>query len=315
MAQHPILEAFHKQSKLSSQKRPAGMTAKTHRFYSHYLNQYLVFLESDPPSRSTFVEWLTSRQLARSTKHTIACGLGRFFRVLGAFDHDDQVLVTQSFRYTPSSWSEQTMTQEMVIGMLRQSSKRTQRLAQARNPFITVLLATIGCRRGQITGMNCSDIRIDGKGNKIYISLLRQKANEYVGGGEYDIKNIPLGYTVDGRKLSDVYLSYLIERAAYTDRSKDDSLFISLHGDRLTEAYITKYIKEDAAALGYVGITPHSFRHYVGHRVANEHGVGIAAALLGHSSFDTTMKYMNKNMVDFSSIYQQDKKEGNNHEQ
>jgi len=91
----------------------------------------------------------------------------------------------------------------------------------------------------------------------------------------------------------EVHRPILIAKVGRWHKSIDNALWVSAHGSPLTEmAFYQQVTKRTEAAFGKP-INPHAFRHSAASTLACEDPahVRISAAILGHSSFQTTERY------------------------
>ena len=91
----------------------------------------------------------------------------------------------------------------------------------------------------------------------------------------------------------EVHRPILIAKVGRWHKSIDNALWVSAHGSPLTEmAFYQQVTKRTEAAFGKP-INPHAFRNSAASTLAFEDpaNVRISAAILGHSSFQTTERY------------------------
>lgn len=152
-----------------------------------------------------------------------------------------------------------------------------------RNYTIMCILFATGMRRGELTKLCLSDIyfeldiiKVIGKGNKQ--------------------RNIPLTET-----LRKVLIKYLSKRKEYVEQlrlNKCPYLIINNKGERLTATTISSIFNDVAKEYNMKGVrvSPHTFRHtFSKFFLLNGGDVFTLQKILGHSSIDTTRRYVNLN--------------------
>lgn len=95
-------------------------------------------------------------------------------------------------------------------------------------------------------------------------------------------------------------------RPKYLKEDKEDQgyLFLNRYGTKLSARYIRKVIKR----LGFVktgkDVWPHLLRHsYATHLIRSGADIRVVQELLGHSSINTTQKYVHTNIKEIISLY------------
>lgn len=158
----------------------------------------------------------------------------------------------------------------------------TNRFIGARDKLMLLLLYNLGVRVSELLAIKCSDIRNSDIPNRTSIKIYGKGRKERI---------IPLW------KNTSRYIQKYITNNHLCD---DDSLFINKNGNKLTRSgvrsrvsAIVKEAEKETKTLAEKNITPHTFRHSVAINLLNA-GVDIStiAIWLGHSSIDTTHKYM-----------------------
>lgn len=152
----------------------------------------------------------------------------------------------------------------------------------ARDKLMLLLLYNTGVRVSELLAMKYSDFR-----------------------NLYDSGNASIRIYGKGRKERTVPLwkttaKYIQKYTEISNISGDDKLFMNKNGSPLTRSGVTSRIEKlsqlaanQAPTLREKNITPHSFRHSVAMNLLQS-GVDIStiAIWLGHSSIETTHKYM-----------------------
>jgi integrase/recombinase XerD len=151
-----------------------------------------------------------------------------------------------------------------------------------RDKLMLLLLYNTGIRVSELLSLKCCDIN--------NLSMREHSSLKITGKGRKE-RTVPLW------KNTSIYVQKYIKtnRFNYTD-----NLFINKNGDKLTRSGVRSRISvivneaaTDAPTLSEKNITPHTFRHSVAMNLLAA-GVDIStiAIWLGHSSLETTHKYM-----------------------
>lgn len=151
-----------------------------------------------------------------------------------------------------------------------------------RDKLMLLLLYNSGSRVSELLSIKCSDIRDSDVPSRTSVKIYGKGRKERI---------VPLW------KNTSVYIQKYIEN---NNLNGDDILFINKNGDELTRSgvrsrinAIVKEAEKEARTLTEKNVTPHTFRHSVAMNLLAA-GVDIStiAIWLGHSSIETTHKYM-----------------------
>ncbi len=157
-----------------------------------------------------------------------------------------------------------------------------------RDKAIVELFYSTGIRRGELVGLNLTDIdyhgkvlKVTGKGNKQRIVPFSRIAKE---------------------KL----LDYLKERESFAIKN-ENSLFIGKNGMRILEHNVNRIVKDFFARAPEIQQkSPHIFRHsFATHLLNNGADIRVVKELLGHVSLSTTQLYTNVTAEKLKKVYQQ----------
>lgn len=142
----------------------------------------------------------------------------------------------------------------------------------ARNRAIVELLYSSGLRVGELCGLRPGDLR------------LAEGFLRCIGKGSKE-RLVPLGEPA--RRAIEEYLAN--ERPA----GREDELFLSVRGRRLTRETIARFLKRAALAAGLAeSITPHTLRHsFATHLLEGGAGLREVQEMLGHADIRTTEIY------------------------
>jgi site-specific recombinase XerD len=158
----------------------------------------------------------------------------------------------------------------------------TKTFIGTRDKLMLLLLYNTGARVSELLSIKCSDIRNSDVPSRTSVKIYGKGRKERI---------VPLW------KNTSVYIQKYIGN---NHLNGDDALFINKNGDELTRSGVRSRInaivreaEKDARTLTEKNVTPHTFRHSVAMNLLVA-GVDIStiAIWLGHSSIETTHKYM-----------------------
>ncbi|MBO4387829.1 MAG: tyrosine-type recombinase/integrase [Spirochaetales bacterium] len=150
------------------------------------------------------------------------------------------------------------------------------------------LLYSTGCRLSEMTGMNMSDLDLDGgrilvtgKGSKQRYVFLTPRAKEILIEYLKWKENLPVA---DGQAL-------------LTNKS----------GKRLSSSFVHSIFNRYKTVLGITRkFSPHVFRHsFATHMLDNDSGIRVVQEMLGHSSISTTQVYTHLTGERLRRVYRQ----------
>ena len=286
-----IMQQFDKYSKLSTHKRIDGMAIGTRKFTFMYLKDFVSSVEI--VDKTSFIGYILDKDIAYSTKSTIAFQVGKYLHFINVFSEKDYKDVKSSFRHPVKTWGEPLAMEDIINIMDSVDIVNTKYFTKIRNRCLIAMFITIGARVSQLLTLDTDDVDID-VGNRIVIRLNRQKDKRTSIETPKDTKVIPYNISVGDYVIGDLINIYAVKR-------KEGAFFVSNSKQRLSVAYVEKLMRQIGGHLN-IELTPHSFRRFVASLVANKHGIHKAAILLGHSHIETTMRYINPKTVDTSEI-------------
>lgn len=158
-----------------------------------------------------------------------------------------------------------------------------------RNIYIINLMLNTGMRISEVLNITLEDLR-------------RSKANGYIvirgKGNKERYFPIDISDFSDDHKIKS-YISKYIEYRVDIDTT-ENSLFVSLKGEKISQRYIQKILKEGAEFSQLnKKISPHKLRHtFATHILRNGANIRHVQELLGHSSISTTQIYTHANIAD-----------------
>lgn len=158
-----------------------------------------------------------------------------------------------------------------------------------RNIYIINLMLNTGMRISEVLKITLEDLR-------------RSKANGYIvirgKGNKERYFPIDISDFSDDHKIKS-YISKYIEYRVDIDTT-ENSLFVSLKGEKISQRYIQKILKEGAEFSQLnKKISPHKLRHtFATHILRNGANIRHVQELLGHSSISTTQIYTHANIAD-----------------
>ena len=294
-----ILEEFQLHTTLSTAKNTNGMSGESRKFLYLYLKKYYKFIGENTQSisKSSFIKWLATAKLAKSTKGIIASGLGKFLYWVGKINQDDFNVIKQAFKPPSYNWSTQQLSDDnvvLILDIFRDGAVETW----MRNYCIFTLMATIGLRISQIINLKHSDVIIKDDGIDIMVELQKQNLTDQKDSSK-SVKVIPVEYHIKNHYPYKIIQEY--EGLLKHPVKKDSPFFTNRKGNKLTQNYLQK-IARDVSKITAINFTPHSLRHYVGHKIANQQGILNAAVMLDHQKLTSTMKYINNNNISTANM-------------
>lgn len=290
-----LLEQFLAYSKRSTTKRSEGMAANTVRTLMPYIKKYEAFAQNNF-SYDTIISWLDSLNISNQSKAVIASTFGRFLWFSKIITEEEMRMLKYSYRMTTRRWSCKTIDDEIIVGMCK-ACDETKGYQGIRDKALILTLAITGMRVSQVHDLDMNTFLI-GEDN-ITITTYLQKQS-YTHSDELDdVKVIPNDASIAGISYYDTMLDYLAQRQGI---QRTNTLFTTRYGDALTIRGIQKVIMK-YNELFDTDITAHTFRHNLITRVVAKHGLALGAAVAGHSSIQTTMKYVAKEKLDTQLAY------------
>ncbi len=284
-----LLDKFEQYSHLSTSKRIDGMAELTKKFVLSYLKDFESF---GNVSYYGFINYLSEKELAHSTKAAIAVSVGKYLKFIGLITDTEYKDIRRMFRFPQKIWGE-SITLEIVEKLFEAVDFSYSKFVRDRNKCILSLFATTGARVSQLIDLNNINVRV--KNEVIKVSFIRKKENRKSLEQSYDIKTIPKNITFQGITVGQLFDNYI------KIKGRTQAFFVNRKKERLRRNTIIKMVHGLGKDIG-VDIHTHSFRHYVAARVANQSGIHKAAILLGHKNIMTTMRYINPETVDTSEI-------------
>lgn len=231
------------------------------------------------------MRFLANADLAYSTKVSIANGVGKFLYVYGYITKDDFDVIKELFRAEVQRWSTKAISEDVVLKILYGLSARGNNFTRSRNAAVAAILASVGMRISQLLDMRADQYQV---GDYLTFTFPRKKARKVTQEIEYERRNLSIDKRIGDEYLVDYINSYLEER-----QHIDSNLFIiNRNGQRITEKYFQKTFVELSERLKLPKVTPHSFRHYLGTKLANEKGLLVAHKALGHTDLNMTKRYL-----------------------
>ena len=285
-----VLRQLQEYGETSSARRVKGHDKRYIDYIRRYLLRYHDY-SNGTYNRLTFLSYLSQEDLAMSTKATIAQSLTRFLYHYGYLNRDDVEIIHKSFRQPLPDWSKSEVNEENIARLITYFQSRGGVFTSVRNTAVLVILSTVGMRISQLLEMERSKLKF----SPTYVQFtFPSKKQVAVNDDEkYDVRNIMLSHNVAGKPVKYYLDTYLEVHEHY----KSPWLICNLKGDQLTQTYFQKELRKATDRLDLPHITPHSFRHYVGNKLANEKGLLMAHKVLGHTDLNTTRRYL-KNDAD-----------------
>ena len=256
-----------------------NFSQNTLKSYREDLLQFFSFAKKEPnkvdvQDIESFIKYLVEEKKAEdSTCERKLASLKSFFRFLeikGIINKNPADLVP--FRKRKKKIPD-FLSEDEALSLLDVEKKRDLALIST--------LYGCGLRISELANLKISDIqgnfiRVKGKGNK------------------WRIVPIP-EFTLS------VLNDYILERNKV---AKTDFLFINKFGSRLSERYIRKIVRRVGILKLGKKVWPHLLRHsYASHLLKNGADIRIIQELLGHSSINTTQKYLHLDLDSILFVY------------
>lgn len=224
-----------------------------------------------------YIRYLSEINLEDSTIERNLSSIKTFFRFLESRElikHNPAELVPfrKRSKKIPSYLDEDEVTE--LIGVERERDK-----------MAIILLYGCGLRISELEKLKLQDIsgdflKIQGKGGKWRVVPIPESVKEFL---DFYIKNI---------------------RPKYLKEKDEGYLLLNKYGKRLSARYIRKIIKMEGFIRTGKNVWPHLLRHsYATHLLKNEADIRVIQELLGHSSINTTQKYIHTNIEEIISLY------------
>lgn len=282
---------------------------KTKISYGEDIADFLLYLKNAECSKSAvnkeiiqqFILELNVRKLSKTSIKRYLASLRHFYNYLYKFkgyenNPFDTITSPKKEKKLPDF-----LTAKEMIEFLDANETRTDFL-QARDQAILELMFSTGLRASEVINCRIDDfdftersLRVIGKGDKERIIPFGLKAKECV-----------LRYLKENRHL-------LLQ-----DKKDENYLFLSKHGDKLTERGLEHIVSNCAFKAGFsLKVHPHMIRHsFATYMLNNGMDLRMLQELLGHSSIATTAIYTHISLEDlkktydrcFPKIFDQDKK-------
>jgi site-specific recombinase XerD len=270
-----------------------GRSMKTVENYDHYLSRFLDFTKNDNPSLITdtsvreFRLWL-NRQLTghkKAESETLSKKTQNYYLIaLRAFL---KYLARQEIKTLPAERIELAKTSERSLDLITQEelqrlldSPNGTSLKDLRDKAILELLFSTGLRVSELCSLTSDinlksdELSIRGKGGKVRVVFLSDKAEKCVG-----------DYLKARKDISDA-LFVPIDAKNFNKNSTRNFGF-------LDKRSIERIVKQHATKAGISKkVTPHTMRHlFATDLLSNGADLRSVQALLGHSSIITTQIY------------------------
>jgi len=246
-------------------------------------------VEVDPVGIRKYLGILHREKLKKTSIGRKVATLKSFFKYLvrkGCLERNpaEFIQTPKKEKYVPAF-----LTVDEVFAILDKSCK-TEKMG-LRNKAMLELLYSSGIRRGELIGLNRTDvdfnqalIKVRGKGKKERIVPIGAEAlktmSEYLGKGR--IEAVPSGRF-----------------------EQEEPFFTSRKGERLNPRTISRIV-DHMAAIGGINrkISPHVFRHtFATHLLDGGADLRAIQEMLGHESLSTTQKYTSVSIAKLMETY------------
>lgn len=291
-----LIAMFDEHCKLATRKSVDGITGGNKKQLSYHVRNYEAQSEGIY-NRATFIRYLAGLDVSQSTKSVLASRLGKFLYWSEFISKEDFEIIKSSFRQVIRNWSERVLDADDIPRIIESAFQMTRsQFTGVRNQLMIYLLSTIGMRISQLLELKMSDVWVEN--GILRLAINKKKDDQAAGRPKIEIKSLSMEHTIGRYSLLSLYSRYTKLRMM----KGGDCFFISHQCKMISDTYMRVTISEISKRLGLRHLSPHSFRHFVGHTVTNEHGITKAAILLGHSNIAITAKYVNPALVDTTDI-------------
>lgn len=289
----PALNTFEQQlkmySNMSSGRRTHLSEQSAATVYIYCYKLYNSEYELNRMGVMSFFETDLSA-LAVSSKQTIMFFVAKFLRIFEYITKDDYELLTNLYKAEYKTWSDINITSSDIAEMIRYFDYNNKPEIAA----FTFLSATIGSRLGQTITLTKEDVII--KPDVIEVVLSKQKQNMINTPTTKSVKSFKRSYAVNEHTVDNLFIPY-IEYATVCN----SKYIFERNNEPLKERYVQQQFQYVSERLKK-RVTPHSLRHYVGNKIAQEFGVLKASALLDHNDIKVTQKYINPKTINTSDF-------------
>jgi integrase/recombinase XerD len=225
-------------------------------------------------TRQDLREWLidlAGEKLSENSKRRIISALRGFYKFLQFDGHikknpAEDLIAPQKSSYLPN-FLNQTDIENLI------TSPDTLNEIGLRDRTILELMYACGLRVSEAADLKLSDVDVDqgiltctGKGNKT--------------------RRIPMG-----KSAIEWLNKYLIVRRE-KENVETSNIFVSNTGKPINRQTIFKFVKEYAAKIGMLDVSPHTLRHsFATHLIQNRADIRSVQQMLGHADISTTQIY------------------------
>lgn len=272
-----LIERFFQHGNRNEGEDFSSLTVEQYRYGFHYFFEWFgkEFDKVKPEDGENYTDYLKGQKISIATirgRLAMIKGLLRYAKDMGYLRKENPVKLIKLI----GKKDVENKFIENVYKTILSREEIQKLLSVTRNPrdnLIIALLYGTGMRVGELVKLNLSDVNLEkrqvfiqGKGNRDRINTLKQCI----------VRRFQL---------------YLIVRAGSKDG--DSPVFTSPKGKRFTYESIRLMIDEMVKRAGITKhITPHSFRHmHITHSIEEGIPVPEIKKNVGHSNFETTMKY------------------------
>jgi len=271
----------------STTKRSTLSNKSLTNFNMYFKKYYAIY--GDELNATNLTAYLANSTLSNNSKASISYLLAKFFLVFNYITQDEYNKIVKLYRQKFSNWSVQHITSETILELLHYyKAKNNDDMLNW--VFIT---SAIGIRLNQSLALQMFDIEIEA--TRITFNIINQKHNEFNEYASKSVKSIAMSYNIHNKfTMHNTLIPFLQSKMKLYKNDPTAYLF------HLKERNIQRSLQL-FGDIYEVKITPHSLRHYVGTKIANEVGILKASLLLGHSDIKTTQRYIS-NKIDTSEF-------------
>lgn len=242
------------------------------------LQKYIIYRHKGDKKHPTF-----TKSLSLTSLKTHLASIRVFFDYL----ESNQIITNNPARLVKTPKVQQALPKVIAVDTIQELLDQTPDTPlETRDLAICELFYSSGMRLSELSSLDTQNISlsaneirvIDGKGGKDRI--------------------LPLG-----SKAKEALEKWFVLRNAWLP--KDNSVFISQQGERLTNRQISNRVKHIAQKMGKgIKINPHMFRHSMAtHVLESSQDIRSVQELLGHADISTTQVYTHLDFGHLSKVF------------
>lgn len=228
---------------------------------------------------------LLARDIAVSTRRTVAGAVGSFYVFAGILTRDERKELVSLYQPEDSTWSDKALDASQIYNLFTYLyGRRKVGVSGARNAYMITIMYLLGLRRDQVILLGPSDVTVDGDYIRYEVTIQKRKQR----GKTTKSLRRDTRLMSFGPSLGELHDNYM---AARERLFPNGGFFQCSVVATLSRAAMRSLFHTLSMRIG-AHITPHMLRHTAGTRIANTVGMAQAAAVLGHANIQTTQRYV-----------------------